>query len=61
VVEDRIVAVALLTQRDLDVLGTGFRRLFVVDEHDSFTSLLEQLNAIDATPGSADRVVEQQA
>ncbi len=25
---ERLVAIGLLTQRDLDVLGTGFRRLF---------------------------------
>ncbi len=30
--EERIVAVGLLTQRDLDVLGSGFRRLFTVEE-----------------------------
>lgn len=50
--KDRIVAVGLLTQRDLDVLGTGFHRLFAVaaddDEGDDFADLLAQLDNIDA-------------
>ena len=50
--KDRIVAVGLLTQRDLDVLGTGFHRLFAVtaddDESNDFADLLAQLDNIDA-------------
>lgn len=48
--KDRIVAVGLLTQRDLDVLGTGFHRLFSVgdDEDDGFADLIAQLDKIDA-------------
>ena len=49
--KDRIVAVGLLTQRDLDVLGAGFHRLFSVaddnDEEDGFADLLAQLEKID--------------
>ena len=45
--QDRIVAVGLLTQRDLDVLGTGFRRMYTVEDGDVFTELLEKLNEID--------------
>jgi hypothetical protein len=50
--KDRIVAVGLLTQRDLDVLGTGFNRLFPVgtdDGLDGFADLIAQLDKIDAT------------
>lgn len=50
--KDRIVAVGLLTQRDLEVLGTGFHRLFSVnaddDEDDGFADLIAQLDKIDA-------------
>ena len=49
--EERIVAVGLLTQRELDVLGTGFHRLFSVaidDEDDGFADLLAQLDKINA-------------
>jgi hypothetical protein len=45
--EDRIVAVGLLTQHDLNVLGTGFRRMYTVEDGDVFTDLLEKLNEID--------------
>lgn len=52
--KDRIVAVGLLTQRDLDVLGTGFHRMFSVkaeedDDHEyGFADLIAQLDRIDA-------------
>lgn len=50
--KERIVAVGLLTQRDLEVLGTGFHRLFSVnaddDEDDGFADLIAQLDKIDA-------------
>jgi hypothetical protein len=50
--KDRIVAVGLLTQRDLEVLGTGFHRLFSVnaddDEDDGFADLIAQLDKIEA-------------
>jgi len=48
--EDRIVAVGLLTQRDLDVLGSGFRRLFTVEEPDIFSDLLDQLDKVNVHP-----------
>lgn len=37
---ERIVAVGLLTARDLEVLGTGFRRLFPLDPSAEFNDLL---------------------
>lgn len=45
---DAIVAVGLLTQRDLDVLGSGFRRSFPVSEDTAFDDLLEALDSIEA-------------
>ena len=48
--QDRIVAVGLLTQKDLEVLGTGFKRLFPVEQgQDDFADLLETLHRIEAS------------
>ncbi|WP_230481456.1 hypothetical protein [Sphingomonas sp. Leaf21] len=44
---DQIVAVGLLTQRDLDVLGSGFRRSFPVEEDAAFDDLLRALDSIE--------------
>ncbi|WP_454279472.1 hypothetical protein [Sphingomonas sp. Marseille-Q8236] len=44
---DPIVAVGLLTQRDLDVLGSGFRRSFPVEEDAAFDDLLRALDSIE--------------
>ena len=41
-------AVGLLTQRDLDVLGTGFRRSFPVHQDTQFDDLLLALDSIEA-------------
>jgi len=41
---ERIVAVGLLTQRDLDLLGSGFRRAFRVDETPCFDELLAAID-----------------
>lgn len=53
--KDRIVAVGLLTQRDLEVLGTGFHRMFSVDadenDDNGFANLIAQLDKIDAITG----------
>ncbi|RYF22520.1 MAG: hypothetical protein EOO77_03950 [Oxalobacteraceae bacterium] len=48
--KERIVAVGLLTRRDVEVLGTGFQRMFAVDDDqaDGFTDLIAQLDKIDA-------------
>lgn len=48
--EDRIVSIGLLTQRDLDNLGTAFRRQIPIDEDDMFSDLLEKLDQIDVAP-----------
>jgi hypothetical protein len=49
-----IVAIGLLTQQDLDMLGGGFRRAFMIDDTPCFEELL---SAIDA----AERKLEQGA
>ena len=43
----KIVAVGLLTQRDLDALGTGFNRLWLVDETPCFAGLLQAIDDAD--------------
>jgi hypothetical protein len=50
--EERIVAVGLLTQREVELLGHGFLRLWPVDDTPCFTELIR---AID----EADRKLEQ--
>jgi hypothetical protein len=52
--EERIVAVGLLTQRDLGILGPTFDRLWPVEDAPSFDALLR---AID----EADRKLERSA
>ena len=42
--EDRIVAVALLTQRDVDLLGPTFERLWPVDDAPCFAELLRAID-----------------
>lgn len=55
--QDKIVAVGLLTKRDLDVLGIGFGRAFRVPDDDAFADLLRALDALPANANSikADR------
>jgi hypothetical protein len=48
--EDRIVAVGLLTQQDVDVLGPTFQRLWPVEDVPCFRELVE---AIDEPSGAA--------
>jgi hypothetical protein len=50
---DRVVAVGLLTQRDLDVLGTGFKRVFPIGDDGDFGDLLRALERVEATPERA--------
>ncbi len=47
---DRIVAVGFLTQADLAVLGTGFNRLYPVNDDGQFDDLLKQLEKVRAVP-----------
>jgi hypothetical protein len=45
--QERVVAVGLLTQRDVDVLGHSFTRLWPVDETPCFVGLLEAIDEAD--------------
>jgi hypothetical protein len=47
VANERIVAVGLLTQRDVELLGHGFSRLWPVDETPCFTDLLQAIDEAD--------------
>jgi len=44
---DRIVAVGLLTRRDLDLLGPTFDRIWPVEEAPGFTELLRAIDEAD--------------
>ena len=46
-----IVAIGLLTQQDLDMLGSGFRRAIPLDDSDDFEDLLARID-------EAERVAE---
>ncbi|WP_066778221.1 MULTISPECIES: hypothetical protein [unclassified Sphingomonas] len=48
--DNRIVAVGLLTQKDLEVLGTGFTRAFPVEDISGFEDVLARLDQIEAVP-----------
>ena len=50
---DRFVAVGLLTRRDLDVLGSGFRRAFPLNDTTDFTSLLIEIDRAEQRSVSA--------
>jgi hypothetical protein len=43
----RFVSVGLLTQRDLDVLGSGFRRAFPLNDTQDYTALLVEIDQVD--------------
>ena len=46
-VKERIVAVGLLTQREVELLGHGFSRLWPVDETPCFTDLIQAIDDAD--------------
>jgi hypothetical protein len=48
---NRIVAVGLLTQRDLDALGSGFARAFPIDNTPCFEELLRAIDEADRELG----------
>lgn len=45
--QDRIVAIGLLTRRDLSVLGPAFSRVWPVEEAPSFNELLRAIDEAD--------------
>jgi hypothetical protein len=54
---DRIVAVGLLTRRDLDLLGPTFDRLWPVEETPEFSELLKAIDEADRKLGGRGSVV----
>lgn len=46
--EENIVAVGLLTDRDLDRLGSGFHRCFPIADDGKFEDLLRAIDKADA-------------
>lgn len=53
--QERIVAIGLLTQRDLDMLGQGFKRAFPIDETPCFDELLQAIDRADQALGEDER------
>lgn len=45
--DDRVIAIGLLTARDLDRLGTGFGRAYPIEETPCFGELLRAIDAAD--------------
>ena len=45
--DERIVAVGLLTRRDVQMLGSSFDRLWPIDETPAFEGLIEAIDAAD--------------
>ena len=50
------VAVGLLTRRDLDVVGSGFRWAFPLDRSSDFSELLRRIDEADQAKGQQQRV-----
>lgn len=48
VAKERIVAIGLLTQRDLDLLGQSFTRLWPIEEARDFDGLIRAIDQADA-------------
>jgi len=48
----RIVAVGLLTEYDLSLLGEGFRRVYRLDEGHDFSELLGRIDDAERTLGA---------
>lgn len=47
----RVVAVGLLTEHDLSLLGEGFRRAYRLNERNDFGALLAQIDAAERNYG----------
>jgi hypothetical protein len=58
--QDRIVAVGLLTDRDLTLLGPTFNRLWPVDKAPKFTELLRAIDRADRELRHAKLCVQRQ-
>lgn len=47
---ERIVSIGFLTERDLEILGTGFQRHFPLPQDDLFADLIGRLDQIEISP-----------
>lgn len=47
---ERVVAFGFLTERDLELLGSDFRRHFPIEDENLFADLIEQLDQIEIEP-----------
>ena len=56
----QIVAIGLLTQRDLDILGRGFDRAFPIDEELVFEDLLQAIDEAELALKSGEEVSASQ-
>lgn len=57
--QERIVAVGLLTQREVELLGHGFSRLWPVDETPCFPELIKAIDEADEQLHQEHRQMEQ--
>lgn len=48
--KEEIIAIGLLTRRDLAALGSGFTRHFPVPRDDAFADLIAQLDRVSVEP-----------
>jgi hypothetical protein len=56
--KERIVAVGLLTQREVELLGHGFSRLWPVDETPCFQDLLQAIDDADVELGGSEHLID---
>jgi hypothetical protein len=49
---DRIVAIGLLSARDLKLLGAGFKRAYPVDDAADFVEILSRIDQADLRRGN---------
>jgi hypothetical protein len=59
--QERIVAVGLLTSRDLERLGSGFSRCFPVSDDGKFDELLRAIDVADAAALRGSRTAQHRA
>jgi hypothetical protein len=53
---NHIIAVGLLSQRDLEALGAGFKRAYPVEDVSCFDDLLKAIDAAEAErPGESEQ------
>jgi hypothetical protein len=58
VAKERIVAVGLLTQREVELLGHNFSRLWPIDDTPCFADLLKAIDEADRELQQKQRVIE---